>query len=56
MGWPIDFAFFGERFMKRYIELVLIAAFLLIGIGCGSQGEKGINSGKDRPKPAEKEG
>jgi hypothetical protein len=43
--------------MRGVFNAILLAAILLIfAAGCGSSHEKGINSGKDRPKPAEKGG
>jgi hypothetical protein len=40
--------------MKRWLVL-LLATVLLAGLGCGDR-DKGINSEKDRPKPADKGG
>jgi hypothetical protein len=36
------------------IITALIAAFLLFATGCSGDHEKGVNSGRDRPKAADK--
>jgi hypothetical protein len=37
---------------KSWLRLALIAALLSVGgVGCGSDKDKGINSGKDVPRP-----
>jgi hypothetical protein len=42
--------------MKRLLAFVLLAVLALaLGSGCGEK-DKGINSGKDRPKPADQGG
>ena len=40
--------------MRRLLA-VLLAAFVLAGFGCGSERDRGLNSGKDRPRAAEKQ-
>lgn len=40
--------------MKRWL-MVLLAAALLFSLGCGSDKDRGINSGRDRPKAGERD-
>lgn len=42
--------------MLAKLLTVLIGAALLLALGCSSDREKGINSGRDRPKAADKGG
>lgn len=39
--------------MSKWLAIALLAA-LLAAVGCGQSKDKGINQGKDMPKPAEK--
>jgi hypothetical protein len=39
--------------MKRCLA-ILLAAMLLFALGCGSDKDRGVNSGRDRPKAAER--
>ncbi|HLN32313.1 MAG TPA: hypothetical protein VK395_31580 [Gemmataceae bacterium] len=43
--------------MKRMLQLLAIMVLVSIaGSGCGDSQQKGINSGKDKPKTSEKQG
>jgi hypothetical protein len=42
--------------MKRWVTLLLAAVLLAgLGLGCGDK-DKGVNSGQDKPKPADRGG
>jgi hypothetical protein len=38
----------------KSLTIILVALVLTVGVGCARDSAKGINSGKDIPKPAQK--
>jgi hypothetical protein len=57
--WPALFVEIAQCLvefeMKLFVAGCLVFAIVAVSaLGCGGSAEKGVNSGKDMPKPAEK--
>jgi hypothetical protein len=42
------------KLLLRLVALGALAVALFLGVGCARDGSKGVNSGKDIPKPPAK--
>jgi hypothetical protein len=56
MAGSLSFSTSELMLSNRFRVLFLLAVFALAASGCGGDAQKGVNSGKDMPKPAKSQG